>query len=767
MLKRFRCSFLVSVLLAGDVLAATTETSRLDDAVKMARAGQYDQALPLLRELADRADGRRAQYDLIVVLDWAGKYSESLDRWLGLSDQGSAPVYVRSAVMDALLRSGQTSAAIDLAKQAVGTHPREAQYWVLLGKAHEAANKPFEALYAYARAQRLDPQDEGARLGLARELSSLGAPNGAIFASQQATPALQAKRAAVSVRWAENIAPLSSKETFDRIDKALADLDHLIEIEREKAPLNKNLLIELMGDRAVALRQRQKWQMALDQVDAVRQLGPVRSYVRHAEADALLALRRPELARLGYLEVLVVEPKNRDARLGLIFAEADCDHPDAAISLADEMAAELSTWKYFPKIIQPTPNDDWLDSQLMAALIRSWSDMPDQAWDRILPLVQGAPASVHLRLALGSVAAARDWPRRSDQEIKIAESLEPANKSVQIALAESATRRADWSRARDILTDLSATYPDDLAVKRLARDYSHHDQYELHVEFVNQDQSGAALAAPGSGYVASSRLYSPTLADRWRMVIQTDKMMTTVPEGGVAVRNRFGAGAEYRTGDLTVESLVWQNTGNINALGASVQASWQPTDHWGFSAGLEQYAADTPLRAIYNGTTSNSLNLSTTYTWNESQSARLLYKPSLFTDGNSRQMVNASYSQRVINRPGFNLTLTPSLYASSNSSQDVSYFSPSSDFAANLSAKAEGILYRRYDQVFGHRLIAGVGMYQQNGYATGLINDVSYEQFYRPDSDYEFKYGAGMTRRIYDGVPEDSYILYFQMVAKF
>ena len=128
MLKRFRCSFLVSVLLAGDVLAATTETSRLDDAVKMARAGQYDQALPLLRELADRADGRRAQYDLIVVLDWAGKYSESLDRWLGLSDQGSAPVYVRSAVMDALLRSGQTSAAIDLAKQAVGTHPREAQY---------------------------------------------------------------------------------------------------------------------------------------------------------------------------------------------------------------------------------------------------------------------------------------------------------------------------------------------------------------------------------------------------------------------------------------------------------------------------------------------------------------------------------------------------------------------------------------------------------------------------------------------------------------
>ena len=171
---------------------------------------------------------------------------------------------------------------------------------------------------------------------------------------------------------------------------------------------------------------------------------------------------------------------------------------------------------------------------------------------------------------------------------------------------------------------------------------------------------------------------------------------------------------------------------------------------------------------MYSGTPTLHRNMRfPSFTWNESQSARLLYKPSLFTDGNSRQMVNASYSQRVINRPGFNLTLTPSLYASSNSSQDVSYFSPSSDFAANLSAKAEGILYRRYDQVFGHRLIAGVGMYQQNGYATGLINDVSYEQFYRPDSDYEFKYGAGMTRRIYDGVPEDSYILYFQMVAKF
>jgi hypothetical protein len=71
------------------------------------------------------------------------------------------------------------------------------------------------------------------------------------------------------------------------------------------------------------------------------------------------------------------------------------------------------------------PNSDWLEAQVLAPEARSFADMPSAAWQRLLPLAEGAPANAEVRRVLGDVAAARGWPRRHDQEIHIAASLAP------------------------------------------------------------------------------------------------------------------------------------------------------------------------------------------------------------------------------------------------------------------------------------------------------------------------------------------------------
>jgi biofilm PGA synthesis protein PgaA len=737
-----------------------------EQAVQLARDGRYQESIRILRKSAAQSD-QASVYDLIVVLTWDRQYAEALKVWGQLSNRQQAPHYVKVAAAGALVNQSKPQDAIVLLKDLLKTEPDDLKAWLFLAQAYQISDQRFEALRAYAYAQRLDPDNAESREGLSRLLASFGGFNGAIAQSKFPSLALRADQAALGTRWADTIPAPKPEDRFNRIDQVLIQLNHLIEQAENSKNKNIALLRQLHCDRVVALRERERWSEAVKEAIALEIGGPLPAYVKQSFADALLALRQPERARTLYKEVLSSDASNKDAKWGLVFAELESENFYAAFEIADAMAQDQSPWLRAPKIVAPAQNDDWLSAQILAALLRSWSDMPQEAWDRLLPLAQAAPAMSELRVAMGGIAAARGWPRKSEQEIRIASSIDPENKAVKIALGESAIRRQQWGEARSQVAYLSSTYPEDTSVIRLARELSLHDKYELKLDFTNESQSGNAVYAPGSGYVARARVYSPSLNERWRMFAATERMTATVPESAVAMRNRFGLGAEYQTGDLTAEGVVWQNTGDIVALGASLNLNWKPTDHWSFEAGLSQFAGDTPLRAIYYGTTANSATAGVTYAWDDSRALSAVYKPYNFSDGNVRQSGLLSYSQKIISRPTYNITLIPSLYASTNTRQDVAYYSPSQDFAATLSTQAEHIIYRRYEQVFGGRFKAGVGVYQEANYAGGVIGDISYEQFYRPNDQQEITYGIGANHRIYDGTPENTFIVYLRLNAHF
>src|SRR5207253_1066755 len=155
-----------------------------------------------------------------------------------------------------------------------------------------------------------------------------------------------------------------------------------------------------------------------------------------------------------------------------------------------------------------------------------------------LPLAEHAPANAELRRILGDIAAGREWPRRSAEEIEIAASLAPEDKAVRVALVESAMRRRAWSEADLGAASLLETYPDDLHILRLQTDLRAHEAFEFQSEFhVNKEYGGGssgtnpASNSPGSGTDWTARLYTPPIAENWRFIGAWEYHNAKVTEG--------------------------------------------------------------------------------------------------------------------------------------------------------------------------------------------------------------------------------------------
>jgi hypothetical protein len=122
-----------------------------------------------------------------------------------------------------------------------------------------------------------------------------------------------------------------------------------------------------------------------------------------------------------------------------------------------------------------------------------------------------------------------------------------------------------------------------------------------------------------------------------------------------------------------------------------------------------------------------------------------------FSDGNRRQSERVVFIQRLIDQPHFDLDIRPEYYASRNSKLGAPYFNPVSDQALTLALEAEHVISRHYDRSWVQRVVFAAGSYRQEGFGSGAIGSLSYEQRYRFDPTFEIRYGVEMNRRIYDG----------------
>ena len=234
---------------------------------------------------------------------------------------------------------------------------------------------------------------------------------------------------------------------------------------------------------------------------------PIPPYVREAEADALLALRRPDEARVAYKEVLTADASRIRARVGLFFALLEGERLGGALAVTDAMAAEGGAEDVARTSTVPAENGDWLDAQALAAIAHYYVGQSREAWRRLQPLVDGAPALSFLRSAKAEIAAARGWPRLADEETHIAAMLAPPERSTEIALADAALARKRFDEARQRTSTLITLFPDDQAVERLRRSVRSHDAPELRLDSQSRTEQGNAADRPGSGYDVRSRCW--------------------------------------------------------------------------------------------------------------------------------------------------------------------------------------------------------------------------------------------------------------------
>jgi tetratricopeptide (TPR) repeat protein len=322
-----------------------------EEAVQAARDGRVDEGVAMLQKLAEADPNDTATlYDLAVIFTWQGRSREATDVFEKVT-QGETPEYVLAPLARAyrdqqrfteserlvrqglqrfpdnptwtllsallLVDQGKAEDALELLRPWAEKYANDVEVWLAMGYAYQKLGDRFGLLRAYGQALRLRPDNAEAIQSLAGTLSQLGAPYAAgSLLGKKITPTVESQQAALMVRWGARVVPRDPRLRFEGTDAAIRRIDKLLSEVRG----NRAVVIRLRKDRIIALRDREYWKETVVETERLRtEKIPIPSFVRQAEADALLALRRPHEAEIAYEEVLhqgKVDPEKERERPG-------------------------------------------------------------------------------------------------------------------------------------------------------------------------------------------------------------------------------------------------------------------------------------------------------------------------------------------------------------------------------------------------------------------------------------------------------------------
>ena len=376
------------------------------------------------------------------------------------------------------------------------------------------------------------------------------------------------------------------------------------------------------------------------------------------------------------------------------------------------MAAEGGPKKWRGASPVPSPNPDWLDDQAFALLARYYVGEYDEAWRRLQPLVDGAPALSFLRSAKSEIANARGWPRLADEEAHIAAELTQADRSTEIALVDAALSRKRYDEAAERTSALVSLFPGDQAVERLRQSVRAHDAPELRIESDSRTEHGDAADRPGSGYDVRSALLAPPIAERWRLKAAYEFSQAS-PVEGVIGRSRYGAGVETDWPDASLDATAWINRGTLDRPGGRVAGTWEIGDHLQVAGEGELYSGDTPMRATYYGISANDGAVRVTYAWDSQRLPPLAAAP-WFTDGNDRLEASGFFTSPSSTAESDGRAAPGAVVGHKHATRCAVFQSPP-DRLRDFGAAARHLLGRRYERSLHQELRARGGRVRTGG----------------------------------------------------
>jgi biofilm PGA synthesis protein PgaA len=724
--------------------------------------------------LASGADDGLVIADLVTLLQQAGRSAEAADLFSRV-DARQAPEYALAAAQRANRDTKRYAEAEQLARIGMERFPGDPAWRTRLALVLTDAGRPqealrllgtaggasveqllaqgyalrragdlFAALRVYGTAARLAPGNREAVRETAAILTEIGAPHAAERVGGP-TPDVEAAKAGAMVRWGEDVKPRDPALRFEGTDKAIARLDQLLQTTTDP-----DIRRRLRDDRIIALRDRFRMEEVVREVEAIQGSGPLPTYVDEAYADALLYLHRPKEALVHYESVLAREPRHVQARYGQFYAAVESEDFKAAYAAIDVLMRDEPLWRVYPGDPTRYPNPDRTTVEVTDARGRLYGGEVSAAWDRISSLSDAAPANADVRLTAAQVAAARGWKRRAEEEAQIAASLAPEDRASKLALLDSLIANYRYKEAERLLAELTALYPEDLNVRRAARLLDAENRWLLEADVRYGLSSGGGVNESGNELLSIMRLYTPPIADNWRL-FGISSYAFSHPIEGFVNRALFGGGAELRLPDIKATAFAHESVGTYTRPGGGATIDWSINDQISVGASVEMFSMDTPLRALFYGITSDQYAVRAAYRWHEERKLALVAAYQPFTDGNQRFFAGLSFQQRLVTVPHFWLTGMADLYASTNSLTNVPYYSPAADLAATIGLLAEHVLWRSYDRSLTQAFKINAGLYSERGYGESWLGVASYEHRWRFDPLTEFHYGVQVSRRTFDG----------------
>ncbi len=763
-------------------------------ALQLTKQGQHAKAVILFERLVSQyPDHLNYRYDYIMTLGWSGKSKEALQVSRKL-DLNQAPSYVLEIIGKSarneqdyelaqkmyrlalrkqpdrlqsqlglayvLHESGQAEESMTILLSLVERSPEHIDTLEALATTHQGKNEYLKALSLYQKILELDPQHRGAKLGLVRTVTRLGAPHVAMEVIEK-NPGLvndnelfriRQDRAAIGIRWGRLYNPVNESR-YAETDVALKELQMLLDLLNEKGEMNSVRVHRIKTDMLTGLYDRQRTKECVALYESLKEENAViADYGLMVSARAYQSEGQAENARDIYLQILHNDPDDFEAKLGLFYAYMDVPDYEQALSLVNEVASSEVEWTGEKGSPGRQENPNRVTADIVQALALAWTDNLSDAQHRFDALIHEAPYNAELRANRAYIYLWRGWPQRALEEFRLAHDIDNEDLTPVLGKVDALLNYRDYQGAESVLQNLLRDYPDEIPVLRQQRNWAVHNKREFYL-----DMSGSNSSAdqPGSG---SLRLdawqYSSPFEQNYRFFAHEVGDYGKFDEGSETYW-RLGGGIEYRAPNWRALGELSTGPGDYSELGVALAATWMPDDYWATTLAMNSYSNDIPLRGRLNEAVEGTdIRLDVAYRFHESRSLSAGVQAIDMSDGNERLSVNANLFQRLKIAPGYKLDGSFDLYGSNNSRSNAPYFNPASDFSASITLTNEWLLSRNSKRTFLHRLGAGLGIYNQQGFGSGGLWSISYQHEWVIGDELVLQYGIVHSQHPYDGVQD-------------
>ncbi|MEW9583338.1 poly-beta-1,6 N-acetyl-D-glucosamine export porin PgaA [Paraburkholderia sp. DGU8] len=560
----------------------------------------------------------------------------------------------------------------------------------------------------------------------------------------------------------------------DRLAQSRTALKHIddmlgrIPAGDDYADVRRSVLVE----RVAALQGlgRMKEATALYE-DLARSAEPMPAHTYAAAGDAYTYLDQPRKAAPAYERALQtpvaplvpsLEPhalKRIDVEEGLFFAYLDSGRYENARQLLKSIAASTPIRADLAEHPEDV-NEDYGRVKKLQAQYLLYTDRTREGVAALDELRHDAPFDPALISARSDASLVQQRPHEAEKSYAGTLVDHPGDVETLAGLGQTSLQLNQYDRAAEINATFGDRFPDNNTVKTFQRDFEAYKSPQLIVA-ANGQKGNSVIADEDWGI--DTQLYSMPIADYWRVFAHQFSGRANTGDGTSVSRIRNGIGGDFRFHGIDAAAEVNHSTGPQAKTGGAGSLSFEPDDHWKFSAGVDSNVNTLPWKAYQAGVTGRAATGEVRYRVDDYRYFELSYGASRYSDSNLNQAWVATWYERLINTPSHLVATWVELNTSSNTLANTAYFNPHRDLTAQVTAMYQWTSWRNADQSLANRAYATVGGYRQTDIGNSILWEVRLEQQWQFSAHASLAYGIGVSSQSMDRSREISKLIYLNL----